>query len=239
MYRPFPIKRFESTLQSFTDVTPDVREFVFRVPEDMQFKAGQFVTIFFESQFQKHRRQYSIRSAPSQRGTVTLIVKYVEKGPGSEYLWGLKESDVVDMMAPLGVFVVKEEHEEKPLVFLSTGTGVAPFVSIISDLLKNGFTRDITLITGYRHDLLCHDLFLELEKLHENFSYYPTLTKPRDDSYDGRIGRIQPIVQDIIQPNTDAHYYICGLYAMIEETGKILSQDKHIPKSSIHFERYD
>ncbi len=238
MFKPHPIKRFESRLIDFTDCTNDVREFIFSYPEDSTFTPGQFVTLFFSDQNQKHRRQYSIKSSPQLKGQVHIIAKHVKNGPGSNYLWNLQKNDTVDMMAPLGVFVVRDEHKTKPLVFLSTGTGVAPFVSIIQTLLEDGFEKPIHLITGYRHTILCHNELLSFAEKYSNFTYIPTLTKPQDESYDGARGRIQKHIELEIPSKYDAHFYVCGLYKMIVETGKLLSV-KNIARNQIHFERYD
>ncbi|MFT4313103.1 MAG: ferredoxin--NADP reductase [Candidatus Woesearchaeota archaeon] len=238
MFRPHQIKRFIAKVKDIRDCTNDVREFDISVPQEFAFTPGQFLTIFFEREGQKYRRQYSIKSSPSQKGVLTILVKYVNQGPGSTYLWSKQKGDELDIMAPLGVFVIKDEQKHNPLVFFSTGTGVAPFYSMIAALLVSGHTHPITLITGYRHEILCHAEFMELTKKYPNFTYIPTLTKPQDPNYSGNRGRIQQLIPQYVKPDEETHFFICGLYEMISQTCRIL-KDMKIPTKNIHFERYD
>jgi len=73
----------------------------------------------------------------------------------------LKEGDRVNVMAPMGHFFLKENAKEQDIVFVSTGTGIAPFRSMIPMLLAEDHFKTITLIAGYRHEeeRLYHDGF--------------------------------------------------------------------------------
>ncbi len=239
MFRPQQIKRFESTLIEYRDIAKDVREFIFSTPQDITFTPGQFITIFFSRNNQRYRRQYSIKSTPHTTKQVHIIVKYVANGPGSDYLWSLHKNDTVDVMMPLGVFVIRDEQKQFDLTFLATGTGVAPFLSMIESLLLDGFQKNITLIVGYRHELLCHDMLEKLSQMYPKFTYIPTLTKPLDPHYTGRVGRIQEVLTEI-EPSIDqqSEFYICGLYAMIQDVGLLLKKMGRESKK-IHFERGD
>jgi len=241
MYKPPKITRFESTLIAVTDLTTSVKEFIFSVPQEFIFVPGQFATILFEADGKKYRRPYSIASTPDeakQKNQIRLCIKEVSGGPGTVYLWSKKIGDKINMMGPLGVFVVKEEHKNGPLVLISTGTGVAPFTSIISDLLSNGFKHEIILFAGYRHEPLYHAQLLELQNEYSNFKYTPILSQPIDTNWNGKRGRVQEHINAEIADGFAANYYICGLYEMIEQTARVLV-NKKIPRENIHFERYD
>ncbi len=249
MYKPPKINRFESTLLSVTDLTSTVKEFTFSVPHDFVFYPGQFATILFEVDGKKYRRPYSIASTPleaHEKKHIRLCIKEVVGGPGTIFLWSRKVGDIVNMLGPLGVFVIKDEQRSGPLVFISTGTGVAPFTSMIADLLDNGFAHNITLFCGYRHELLYHKQLCNFAQKYNNFNYHPTLSQPADAGYTGKRGRVQEHITAEINTITDeqipsaatTNYYICGLYEMIEQTARALADTK-IPRENIHFERYD
>src|SRR6266545_5060576 len=91
------IQLFKASTESISNLTHDVREirFALREPGEIAFKAGQFVS--FEVTNPKTgrpvSRPYSILSTPSQRNTVTLLLNLVPGGPGSIYLFSLKEGD--------------------------------------------------------------------------------------------------------------------------------------------------
>lgn len=244
MYTPPKILRFESTLLSVSDMTNSVKEFTFSVPENFIFVPGQFATMLFEKDGKKYRRPYSIASSPHEaieKKRIRLCIKKVEGGPGTTLLWSKNTGDKLNFMAPLGVFVLKEEHKNGPLTFVSTGTGVAPFISMIVDLLENNFSHNITLICGYRHVELYDELLLTLTKKHNNFTYKPILSQPLKESYTGNKGRVQQLVVDTLHTNPEikkSNFYVCGLYEMIEQTCRTLISSG-ISREQIHFERYD
>ena len=241
MPKPPKILRFESELKLIKDMTESVREFTFSTPTDFAFSAGQFITLLFDAQGKTIRRPYSIASSPNEMEYIRLCIKRIDGGAGSAFLWNLHIGDKVKFIGPLGNFVAKKEQHNNPLFFISTGTGVAPFASMIADLLENGFLHPVTLICGFRHDTLYHEQFLVLTKKYPNFLYKPILSRPRDDKQSQEIehGRIQQIVErDIFTDDDDAQFYICGLNEMIKQTVSLL-ESKGIKKERIHFERYD
>ncbi|MFT7615350.1 MAG: ferredoxin-NADP reductase [Candidatus Woesearchaeota archaeon] len=239
MFKPKAIKRFESKLLSIVDTTPTVREFVFEAPADFVFTAGQFVTIFFNKGEDKFRRQYSIASSPTE-SQIKLCVKRVETGPGTEYLFNLKAEDVVDMMAPLGVFVLKEQSQSKDIVFIATGTGIAPFRSMIIDLLSKEYSHNIILLSGvrYENEILYHEEFTLLAEKHKKFSYHPIVSQPKEVSFEGETGRVQKLISEHVSENSPSHFYLCGLYAMIHESAKLLTK-MGVKREQVFFERYD
>ncbi|MFT4312528.1 MAG: ferredoxin--NADP reductase [Candidatus Woesearchaeota archaeon] len=233
MFRPHPIQQFESSVIAIEDVSDTVRHFTFSVPEDFAFSAGQFVTILFEKDGNKYRRQYSIFSSPSQKQSIVISVKFIENGPGSLFLWNLQKGDMVKMMAPLGVFVVRDEHKTGPLVFIGVGTGVAPFVSMIRDLLEQSYPHQITLICGHRHTILYEKILQKLANEYDQFTYIPVLSKPEQPF------KHTGYVQDFLPPiDSQTHVYICGLYKMIEQVVHAVKA-QGVLKTCIHFERYD
>ncbi|HLP80057.1 MAG TPA: FAD-dependent oxidoreductase [Acidobacteriota bacterium] len=227
---PPPILRFEMALLSTYELFSDVREFSFAKPKGFTFQSGQFITILFEQNGQKFRRPYSIASTPDEKN-IRFCIKFIPNGPGCTHLWALKKGDTIKCIGPLGVFTVDEN--DAPVVMISTGTGVAPFASAIPKLLESN--KQITLLCGYRHAPLYHNTFADLAAKNKHFTYIPTITQPAKD-WKSNVGRVQTQIDAIIKP--DAQYYICGLYDMIKEVVKLLSE-KGVAKDHIHFERYD
>jgi ferredoxin-NADP reductase len=89
-------------------LTHDVRaiELALRDPKDILFKAGQFVS--FEVPHPRTgrlvTRPYSIASSPGRSNVITLLLNLVPGGPGSTYLFGLKEGDETHLKGPAGHF---------------------------------------------------------------------------------------------------------------------------------------
>jgi len=234
MFRPHPISRFEVTLEKTTDRVDGVRDFYFSKPQGFIFTPGQFITLFFEKNDEKFRRQYSIFSTPSD-SHIILSVKYIEGGPGSEYLWSLKIGDTIQAMGPLGVFVVREEHKGADLLFIGTGTGLVPFISMIKDMAHSYTQGKLIVFAGHRYNPM-YDADLK-EFVDEGLiEYQPIISRPK--AIISNKGRVTDLVKAYDFSDFNGHIYICGLYVMIEDVRQLLLE-KGIDPTCIHFERYD
>src|SRR5690606_31925502 len=108
---------------------------------------------------------------------------------------------------------------EKDLVMICTGTGVAPFRSMLIDLHKNQKKhKNIHLIFGTRHEsgILYRDEFEKLEKEMPGFKYSITLS--RDENWNGLKGYVHQVyLEDYKAVRPDVDFYICGWSNMIDD----------------------
>ena len=220
-------------------LTHDVFELHLETQEPFAFEAGQFITIkICDSDPKPCFRAYSISSAPSGN-TFELCIKEVPNGRGSCWLNTLKAGDEIEFIGPNGKFNFTSDSSKR-LLFIATGTGIAPLKSIVEEQLNKGNKQQIHLYFGVRHikDVFYKEHFKELAKTYENFSFNLTLSQPEDESWKGNEGRVTSLLESLeIDPdNTSA--YICGLKAMIESVHEILLK-KGLSEESIHHEKYD
>ena len=153
---------------------------IFRlVPEDGQvpeFKAGQFITIgmHIPSENKVVRRAYSIASHPENRNYIELVIRWVRKPlPGrlTTQLFNAKEGDEISWIKPSGVALEINEKlpdgskDERRIVCIGGGTGIAPFVSIAQHLHDIGDKREILVLHGasYVDELSYKELLTNLE----------------------------------------------------------------------------
>lgn len=220
------------------ELCPDVRHFVFEVPEleQLPFKAGQFVTFSEPVNGKKIMRPYSIASAPASGNRFELCLNRVPEGLLSPRLFDLRPGDAMDISAPMGFFTLRNPGREA--VFVATGTGVAPFRSILHAHLPDQ-PQPMTLIFGtrYEHGLTYRPEFEELERRHPNFRFLPVLSRP-DASWSGRTGHVEPHTIEAIGDRRDLDVYICGLKLMVDETRGIL-KELGFDRKQIIFEKYD
>jgi ferredoxin-NADP reductase len=225
---PPPITRFEATICAIRTLTPDTKEFELVVPTQFTFEPGQFVTLLIEKEGKVYRRLYSIASAPNQthekENTITLCIKYIPDGKITPIIFEYTIGQKIACMGPQGVFVLKDKT--KPLVLISTGTGIAPFYSMIQHYHT---TCKITLLCGYRHHII-YDKQLQSKQI----TYIPVLSKAQVSH--ALPGRVTDHLQKAYDPN--AIYYICGLSEMITQVATKLVE-LGIHRTQIHFERYD
>jgi CDP-4-dehydro-6-deoxyglucose reductase, E3 len=236
---PFKIKdMITAKLIAKKDLTEDVFELKFETSSNFEYLAGQFITIKITDQETPCFRAYSLSSAP-QENKFELLIKLMENGRGSNWLHNLKLNDQIKFLGPNGKFLFNE-NSQKDLLFIATGTGLAPLKTMIEDQLKKGNTHKITLLHGVRYikGLFYQDFFENLATTHENFDYQSTISQPEQKSYTGNTGRVTAFLEKTTLDSNNTEVYLCGLNAMIESTKKILI-DKGINEDSIHFEKYD
>ncbi len=209
------MKELKAKLVSIKDLTHDVKQFTFEPSID--FEAGQFVMINIDDGDEPSTsRAYSIASTPND-DQLSLAIKLLPDGRGSKFLANVKEGDALDMKGPFGHFVI-DKDSDKDLVFVATGTGVAPMHSMIGSLLANGDLRNMTLFFGVRHikDIFWREKFEELASKYENFDFKLTLSQPEDESWNGHIGRVTAILPEANFDFSRIQVYICGNKSMID-----------------------
>jgi len=226
-------------ISTIKNLTEDVVEMSITTDQEFLFQAGQFITIKIEDQEKPCFRAYSISSAPSSSRSFDLCIKQVQGGRGSTWLCNRKEGEELTFMGPNGKFTFNSPTDSE-ILFIATGTGIAPLKSMIEDQLNKGNAPKMHLLFGVRH---IKDIFykIELENLtqtHSNFTFDLTLSQPEDEDYKGNKGRVTTLLDKTSLAPLKTHAYICGLNAMIESTSKIL-ENKGVPASQIHFEKYD
>lgn len=152
------------------------------VEEPIDFVPGQYVTL----QFHQTPRAYSLASSPNR----TYLECCIRRVPGGrltpDLFEDLEEGDEVSVRGPNGDFVLADPSP-RDMVFLATGTGVAPLKSMIEYTFETGHDsyegedRDVWLFLGasWKDDLAYYDRFRELEDEHDNFHFVPALSRER------------------------------------------------------------
>lgn len=192
--------------------------------QPFHFKPGQFVGI--EAEFKRlgyRRSPYCILSAPTGEPVFDLLVRVVPQGPLSERLASLRPGDEVAFRGPTGRSMVPPD-DERALMLLATGTGVAPFYSLARHLLEGGYPRPITLWWGLRlpEDVCLTEELDDLAARYENFTYAVSLSQP-SPTWTGLRGRLTESVPPLIPALGGTRFYLAGNGAMLEEMAFALS----------------
>jgi CDP-4-dehydro-6-deoxyglucose reductase len=219
-------------------IAPDVRHFVFEVPEvgQLSFVPGQWVSVEEPVNGEQITRAYSIASPPDGN-RFELCLNLVKEGHLSPHLFAMHPGDTVETRGPFGTFVFRQPPNDSVLV--ATGTGIAPFRAMLADRLSKDSTHQITLLFGVRHehDLLYREEFEALARDHPNFRFWPTLTRP-DPGWTGRTGRVQLHLEKAVGTRRDLDVYICGLHDMVDQVRAMLKSMGFDRKRMI-YEKYD
>lgn len=228
------------TIVNIIDETYNTKRYFIQVDETdhFDFTAGQFVTLDLpiHEKPNKRWRSYSIASAPNGTAVYELLIVLVEDGLGTPYMFqNWKVGSQVTFRGPLGVFTLKEEHLQRELFLVCTGTGIAPFRSMLHTLARENVPHeDIYLIYGCRtqRDLLYYEEMkdLQLEGLH----YIPTLSR---EEWEGKTGYVHAIYEEHAAGKADVNFFLCGWKNMIDEARRRIVE-MGFDKKAVHFELY-
>ncbi|GBG16028.1 ferredoxin--NADP+ reductase [Novimethylophilus kurashikiensis] len=216
--------------------------FSFKTTRDpgLRFENGQFVMIGLEVNGKPLMRAYSIAS-PNYEEYLEFFSIKVPNGPLTSLLQNLKVGDkVLVSKKPTGTLVLPDLKPGKRLFFFSTGTGLAPFMSLIQDPEAYEQYEQIILIHGVRtvSELAYHDFITQVLPKNEFFGkevssklvYYPTVTREvfRNQGRLTDLIESNKLFEDLgiapLNPETDRGM-ICGSPSMLDDTSAIL--DRH------------
>jgi CDP-4-dehydro-6-deoxyglucose reductase len=227
----------KATLLSTTDLAPGVRHFRFRALEVdvLTFVPGQFVSLKGHLNGSEYVRAYSIASEPDGN-TFELCLNLVPGGIFSAHLFSLEPGAEIEFTPPLGYFTLR--NRDRDAVMIATGTGIAPFRSMLRGSLQQ-ITSKVTVLFGtrYQETVLYGDEWRELEQRHSHFHFWPTLTRPAAN-WSGRTGRVQAHLDEVLEGRTDLDVYLCGLEQMVDDLRRLLKQ-KGFDRKQIIYEKYD
>lgn len=211
------------------------------------FKPGQYVALGLPDVDGKLvKRAYSIGSSPSTKDFLEFYVAVVPTGALSSKLISLSEGDKIHCAPKIvGTFTLHDIPEDNNLVLISTGTGLAPFMSMLRTPSTWTPNRKITVLHGVRKivDLGYREELLELKK-DPRLTYIPFVSR-EDAQHDIRRGYVQSVLESdeiTLDPNKD-NVFVCGNPAMIEDVEKLLTQKGYIVHSkkhpgTLHLEKY-
>jgi ferredoxin-NADP reductase len=203
------------------------------------FKPGQFVTLDLPIHEKKNKRwrSYSIASAPDDSNVIELVIVLVVDGLGTPYLFNkINVGDEIILRGPQGVFVLPEKLTTD-LFLICTGTGIAPFRSMVHYIHRNEIEHEnIFLIFGTRtqSELLYFEEMKILESQIKSFHYIPTLSR---EKWEGKTGYVHDVYQTLAKEKKQASFMLCGWKNMIDDARKNLTE-MGFEKSQIHFELY-
>lgn len=213
--------------------------------EDEPIKPGKLI-----------RRAYSIASSSKARRYLEFYVTLVHSGALSPRLFNLQPGGRVWLGPKItGTFTLDLAPDDKWVILVATGTGLAPYMSMLRSELAASNGRRFAVLLGARHswDLGYHAELVAMEQLSRDFTYLPIISRPAEEPvpWSGRAGYVLELWRsgelerewNELPTPENSRVFLCGNPAMIDDMVELLSDSgftEHTRKipGSIYVERY-
>ena len=207
-------------IASLDKLAQDVIKVILRLPPNVAFNfiPGQYIEVVGPGGI---RRSYSIANAPVETNTLELHVRAVENGKMSQYWFNQSApNDLLRFHGPLGTFFMRN-IAKRDLIFLATGTGIAPIKAMLealSSAVKDELPQSITVVWGARY---AQDLYFDVVPLCGVQSYIPVLSRA-EESWQGDRGYVQDALLRHMPDLRNGIVYACGSEVMIRSARSTL-----------------
>lgn len=241
----FPVHKMPARVARMEKLAPDVMRVALQLPagDALQYHPGQYIDILLAD---GQRRSYSLATAPHRllESGAPLVELHIRRQPGgvfTEHVFGdMKEKEILRLEGPYGSFYLREKSS-KPIVLLTSGTGMAPIQAMLEHMQFMGVTREVALYWGGRRP---RDLYLDgwvreqaakMPRLH----YLPVVSDALpEDRWTGRAGLVHAaVLQDL--PDLSGHQvYACGTPAMVEAAQRDFSARAGLPADEFYADAF-
>ncbi|MBB3195159.1 FAD-binding oxidoreductase [Roseateles terrae] len=208
-------------IQSLDKLSHDVVRVVLRTPPTtpLAFLPGQYIDIIGAAGL---RRSYSMANAPQEDHFIELHIREVPEGQMSHYWFrDAKPNDLLRLRGPLGTFFLRG-HTGRDLIFLATGTGIAPVKAMLEGLARSDAASQPRSISVYWGGRQPADLYWRpeedprLDALRPRLRFVPVLSRAGSD-WNGARGHVQSALMAQAPDLRSALVYACGSDAMIRD----------------------
>jgi CDP-4-dehydro-6-deoxyglucose reductase, E3 len=216
------VKTLPSRISGIEKLAHDVLSIKLRFPPNTAFSflAGQYVDVTGPSGI---RRSYSVANAPASDNRLQLHIRAVESGAMSQYWFDqAKVNDLLRINGPLGTFFTRNLRGLH-LVFLATGTGIAPVKAMLEQLTASQLEDQPLSATLYWGGRQQQDLYADPRQWHPSLRYVPVLSRA-PDNWSGARGHVQHSLLGDKPDWAKTVIYACGSEAMIQSAKAELTE---------------
>ncbi|NOZ35277.1 MAG: ferredoxin--NADP reductase [Chlorobi bacterium] len=266
--------KFNAVVTQIIQVSPSMK--IFRIAPDgwelPDFKPGQFTALALPGSAPRVadatpnpkefdpdkmiKRVYSIASSSKSKQFIEFYISLVRSGALTPRLFALEIGDKIELGKKMvGMFTLEQVPEDHNIVLVATGTGVAPYVSMLRSNILGGGKRKIAVIHGAANswDLGYSSELMLLESLSDRFTYIPTILDSQNEpaAWNGDTRFVQDMWADGVIDNAwgikpmpdNTHVFLCGNPKMVESMFELLAKDgfkehKRKEPGEIHIESW-
>lgn len=228
--------------------TADSVSISLNIPEELKpefkYQSGQYITFKTSIDNEEIRRSYSLCSSPIENEW-RVAVKKIENGKFSTFANDvLKAGDAVEVMSPMGNFLLPQEIENKSFVFYASGSGITPVFSMIKSILSGSQTAQATLVYGNKgfNSIIFREELEALKNLYmDRFRVIHILSRESlgNKLQSGRIDKEKAIaiIKSLVPIYETDGVFICGPESMILGVKEAYIENNFDTKK-VHFELF-
>jgi CDP-4-dehydro-6-deoxyglucose reductase len=214
------VKTWPCRISSIEKLATNIVRVVLRLPPSAAFWfiPGQYVELIG---YGGVRRSYSLANATPENNLIELHIRYVDGGVMSQYWFDqAKVDDLLRLNGPMGTFFLRET-EGLDVIFLATGTGIAPIKAILESLPGVSATqrpRTVTVLWGGR---IQEDMYFDVVSIPGVHEFVPVLSRSETE-WMGKKGYVQDALLTMRNDFSNTVVYACGSDAMIRSAKSLL-----------------
>jgi ferredoxin/flavodoxin---NADP+ reductase len=224
---------YNGRLSRWEEITPGLAIVgVQALEEPFPFEPGQYATLGLVGPDGPKliQRPMSVSSSADDLSEYEFFIRLVEGGGFTPLLWEIKLGDPINIKGPKGKFLL--QPDDRRCLFVASGTGLAPFMSMLDTLRDRGESRDIALLHGvsYEHDLAWRE---ELTGIANGggfpLRYVASVSRPQGSpGWSGRTGRVETILESALDEHgltaDNTTMYLCGNPEMVSAVEEIATE---------------
>jgi Na+-transporting NADH:ubiquinone oxidoreductase subunit F len=242
----FSIREYRVLVEKAELCRYDIRKVTLKIlepAEGITFVPGQYLQLQvpgYEGSARPEFRAYSIASDTAEHGRVALMITKVEGGIVSTYVHDhLREGDELVARGPFGDFHLLDS--ERDILLIATGSGLAPILSILFQIEREGIGRKTTLFFGGRgaRDIFCRDELAGFEERLENFTFLPALSQDGpEEGWTGERGRVTSLIEKYVADGAPVDVHLCGSPPMVRACIDLLA-GKGIAADKVAYDKFE
>lgn len=225
------VRKLDCQVSGLERLTSDIASVKLKLgrSEKFDYSSGQFVYVTFEGY---PRREYSIASF--ECGELEFYIRKIEEGSVSSFVWDyLLVGETAEIEGPYGNMYYRTDHQG-PVLAVAGGSGLSAIQPVAIEAVTANPSRPVFLYHGVRDesDIFRAEIFAELAKENESFSYIPVLSEPSQSSK-RRTGLMSEILRQDFNSDDGFMTYLAGPPPMVRACTEVL-QNIGVNSANIH-----
>jgi ferredoxin--NADP+ reductase len=209
------------------------------------FNPGQYVALGLRDDDRVIQRPYSIVSAPGAASELEFLVRRLDDGILTPRLWAARPGTRLRVGAPKGLFTL-DRDDRRRRIFIASGTGLAPFISILAAVARIGTAEPVLLLHGASQpsELAYGERITAWQSAGVPIEYLPTVSRPDSGvsgTWRGHRGRVESLLAELCRQRSldpvSSVAYLCGNPGTINACEAVLATAGFGP-AELHVERY-